>query len=285
MDNAGTVTAPLSRNWLVRMGIIIVAFAGFGLWGLYDATVAYPARGERAANWLELSYLQQSQDAGRLGAAGIADPVSSLAQVTERIDEGNVSESDRAVLTSRKAWLEQLRVVGKLTAASTDFPRNEAATPRERLEALTQELANREQPKPLSAYDILVQWVIFGVCIGIAGLMVLHVLRIAGQRYRWDASAQRLSLPGGVSLVPADLEDVDKRKWQKFIVFLRVRADHDKAGGQELKLDLLRHAMLEDWILEMERTQFPDRVEDEPEAAPQKAAAPETSADATTETA
>ncbi len=75
-----------------------------------------------------------------------------------------------------------------------------------------------------------------------------------------------LGLPGGHSLTPADLTDVDKRKWDKFFVSLVVKPGHATLGGKEVALDLLRYEPLEDWVLEMEKAAFPDRVKAEEEA-------------------
>jgi hypothetical protein len=61
------------------------------------------------------------------------------------------------------------------------------------------------------------------------------------------------------------INEVDKRKWHKFFVFLKL-ADN----SPEIKLDLLRYSPLEDWVLEMEKLHpnyVPEPVEAEAEPA------------------
>ena len=70
-------------------------------------------------------------------------------------------------------------------------------------------------------------------------------------------------------LEPFEPAQADKRKWDKFIVFLKVREGHDTLGGQEVRVDTYRHAHVEGWILEMERTAFPP--EEGEEASPEPA--------------
>ena len=41
----------LSRKWTLKIGIIAVLLVGYGVWGLYDATVSYPQRGSDAAEY------------------------------------------------------------------------------------------------------------------------------------------------------------------------------------------------------------------------------------------
>ena len=45
-----TATTRLNKPWLLKTLISAVVLVGFGLYGLYDATVAYPARGMRFAS-------------------------------------------------------------------------------------------------------------------------------------------------------------------------------------------------------------------------------------------
>ena len=59
--DAPTVTS-LERRWLVRMIVLFVLFGGFAVWGLYDATVAYPARGRAVADDYLLDALKMKVD-------------------------------------------------------------------------------------------------------------------------------------------------------------------------------------------------------------------------------
>lgn len=268
--NTSSERAPLNRSWVVRMTIITVAFIGFGLWGFYDATVAYPNRGERASQWFEKAYLEAMDDATRLGRAAVTDPVEQLADDEEQVKTINelASTADRTIVQTRRVWLKQLEAINQLTVDRTDYPRAEseggAATPRDRLAQLDTQLAGANQPKALSAFDVTVQWIIFYVCTGIGLLVIANMLRVKAQKFTFDQRELRLTLPSGDAIVPTDIELFDKRKWDKFIVFLKIGPSHSKLSGQEIRLDLLRHAKLEDWILAMEESVNPAEESAEP---------------------
>lgn len=122
------------------------------------------------------------------------------------------------------------------------------------LDELDKKWAKSNQTQPLAGYDLPVQWLF--VVIGFGGGFYLLVLlaRAASTKYRWDAAAHRLTLPGGRAIVPADLKDVDKRRWHKYYVTLLLN------DGSAQTLDLYRYEPLESWVLEMERVAFPDRA-------------------------
>ncbi|MGH7132453.1 MAG: hypothetical protein ACREJO_10960, partial [Phycisphaerales bacterium] len=82
--------------------------------------------------------------------------------------------------------------------------------------------------------------------------------------------------PDGKTIVPADIAEFDKRKWDKFYVTINLK------GGEARKLDLLRYVPLEEWVLAMERTAFPETAPPEEPATPADGAAPTESTQATT---
>lgn len=280
-ESATATTSRVSRKWTLKMIAIAVFLGGFGLWGLYDATVAYPRRGERAAEFLEFQYLENfRQSRPPLDhRAGIADPAAELARLREN------STADLADCAAR-TWLEQLALVGRLDGpTATAIPRTDfrgAAIPdaEARLRDLAQRFTTGEQtkaPSPLSRWDIPVQWLITAAGLGLGLWMLVLVVRVKAKSFAFDPATMRLTLPGGASFVPGDVEDFDKRKWHKFYVTVRIKPGHPDLGGKGVELDLLRYEPVEEWVLAMERAAFPDRVAAE-EAA--KAAA-EAKADAT----
>lgn len=126
------------------------------------------------------------------------------------------------------------------------------------LDELTRKWNNQTKDKPLASYDLAVQWIFVIVGFGGGLYLLLVLLKASATKYQWDPDAQRLVLPGGRAIVPADLKDVDKRKWHKFYVTLNLN------DGANIVLDLYRHEPLEAWVLEMERTAFPDRSQEPP---------------------
>lgn len=271
-------TTTLRPAWRWRMLFIFVLFAGFGTWGLYDALVAYPARGARYAEYREQQYLRSALEASgrarlRPEDVKIMLPGERLADLESRVADGtSLSERESNELN----WLKGLRVIGALSADNTTYDAEGDREPNGRLAELTAEWETRNPPKPLHAFDIAIQWIIFvvGWAVGLyaAGLVAM----VATRKYRFDPETRTLTLPTGESIAPDDLEDVDKRRWHKFYVHLKIAKDHPKLGGREIPIDLFRRDKLEGWILEMERQRFPDRAEEAPpENADDDAKSPE----------
>lgn len=282
-DSTATQTSTLNRPWVLKMVIFMIAVFGFGTWGLYDAALKYPARGEAFAEWAELQYLRACAEANAedfgyfLREASVPNPVAEFEHLSApETKEANQRDADPANKSTRRQraiaelarlqWLQGLKFIGHLSPEHTTI-----AEPRTRLEALTTAWSTRAQPTGLHSYDIPMQWGIMVVCYSIGVYMLVLFLRVTSRKYRWNPDEQRLTLPGGASITPDDLAEIDKRKWDKFIVFLRVREGHEQLGGQEVRIDTYRHARVEGWILEMERTAFPpeeDEDDDSPDTEP-----------------
>ena len=107
--------------------------------------------------------------------------------------------------------------------------------------------------------------------------MGLTVMRVLKTKYRYDASTHTLTLPSGESFTAQQINELDKRKWDKFFVTIHLE------GGKTHKLDLLRYQPLEDWILEMEKLspnyEPPEEDEKAPESAAPEAGAGESESD------
>ncbi|MFG0275841.1 MAG: hypothetical protein ACF8QF_12385 [Phycisphaerales bacterium] len=263
----------LNKGWLIKLTVIGVALLGLGVWGLYDALAAFPARGANHAEFTEWRYLQAANEAGRLLTASEDAPGDELTrlrnernQLRERLGdtpEGTIGYREISMDLAKYDWLTSLSRIGRVNAEYTTFD-----NPRERLDTLTQEWDTRTQPKPLAAYDIPSQWV-FVVC-GFGGFawISLIILRAKGIRYSYKPASLELTLPSGRSFTPDQIAEVDKRKWHKFYVTLRFK----QGAGEAVTLDLLRHKPLEDWILEMEKQTdgYEPPAEDEDATAPER---------------
>ena len=265
--------APLNPRWTFKLGIIAIIVFAVGVWGYADATVVYPNRGRKFADWAKWQYLDQAKKADRedfgvfLRDSSVSDPKQELARLsaTDRNaqniqDAGNPSSSRNlraSMMLSRKQWLEALDVVGMLDAEHTNID-----SPQREFDELSQKWSSAaSNPKPLSNFDLIVQWMIMAVCFTVTFFMVLHMLRIRAKRYAWDPESMQLTLPSGATITPDDLEEVDKRKWDKFIVFLKIKGAHPDLGGQEVSVDTYQHQRVEDWILAMEEKAFPSQQE------------------------
>lgn len=271
-------TTSLDRRWLAKMILFFAVLVFFGFYGLYDATIAYPNRGIRHASFLEFQYLDSARERGLLDRRlNVEDPVADLRRLRES-DQGRLTETERA----RMEWLRSLAIVSRLKPEFTTIE-----DPPARFAALQQEWTTaqgglKSSPKALAAYDIPVQWLF--VVVGFGGGLWMAGLFVAVKRvsYRWDAETQSLHLPVAGSthtLTPGDIEEFDKRKWHKFLLYLKIRGDHPSLGGREIKLDLYRHAKLEGWVLDMEKTAFPEHFTT-PESQEGSDATPESESEA-----
>lgn len=247
-------TTTLNRGWVLKMGMFLLVAAVIGSWGLLDASVFYPRSGEADASFRLRNYLQRAKDVGRLTQTKVTEPRKDLAELTARKAElasksGETSMSGRiaAMELAKLEWLESLSRLWRLDSAPTRI-----ADPEAQLKKLTDEWKTKSTPTPLSEHDILFQWIItsLGFLLAVAVLAVL--LRAKMKRFTWDEGEKRLTLPDGSAFTPAEVREFDKRKWHKFFVTVVLN------DGRNIKLDLLRHSPLEEWILEMERIAFPE---------------------------
>ncbi len=289
------------------MAVFLVVLLGFGLWALYDAAVLYPQRGLDDASYQFKVYLAAADAAGFLRADRIAaaDPAADLSALNKRLSEiravaGKDSQEGRTATMelARYGWLSALERTWKLSSSPKRL--GEYVTPVKRTiwstpatgegysvgadgtktplsaQALFNDLRTywnsnaNAMPTPLSPFDLPVQWLFVATGLGLSAYLIFLLVRCKSTavRTRFDPAAQRLSLPGGVEFTPADLEDLDKRQWHKFFVTAVLK------DGSHHKLDLLRYVPLEEWVLAMEQTRFPERVAEEArEAAAKEAAA------------
>ena len=272
-ETTGKQTTKLARKWVMKMALFLCLLFGFGLYGLYDATIAYPNRGERSASWHLHQYLSKSIEAnsptdnlgvpaGTTAKEHLADLEGRLNELTQSAGGTSIRARDDAALLAKYAWLKSLEVVGRL---SNERITSDLATPRDKFLELDQEWKSASQPKPLASYDIPVQWLFTIIGFGGGLWMLIHVLAVASKKYTWEPDTMRLGVPGGSSVVPADVEVFDRRKWDKFLVFLKIKPEHPQLGGKEIKLDLYQYEPLEAWYVQMHRAARPEDFTEEDE--------------------
>lgn len=254
MSDQGVQTSTIGMRWARRMIIFAVLLLGLGAWATWDAYVVYPKRGIAFAEWAEWQYLLALKEESRIDPgimtrnAPVADPKAELERL--RSDE---TTRQRMSMAARYEWLRALSLVGHLIPENTDYT---SVAPRQREEQLSQAWASRDKPAALRGYDIPSQYLMMIIGYGF-GLYILFLLaRVAVTKYRWTPATRALTLPSGATITPADLAEVDKRKWDKFIVFLKIRPGVDKVGDTSVRVDTFRHGKVEEWILEMEREAF-----------------------------
>ncbi len=253
-------TTSINRSWMLKMVAIGIIFAGFGAWGYVDASVVYPGKGVASAEYLKYLYLDevkrdaQARQSSIFAMVSLSDPVDELNRLRK-----TAPELLRPIDQARREWLDSLDIINKLDAAHTEIPSPESE--HTRLHArFTTSTGTPNIPKPLSWWDIPVQWLICGLGLFVGAWMLVLIIVVSRSRYSWDAETRTLTLPDGSTLTVADCEDFDRRKWDKFLMFIKIRQGHVRHGGKELRFDLLRYVPLEDWVVEMEYAAFPDRA-------------------------
>ncbi|MCA9277862.1 MAG: hypothetical protein H6815_03650 [Phycisphaeraceae bacterium] len=260
-------TTWLTSRFKIKTGLFVIALALLGVLGWYDASIKYPARGQDSASYLLREYLEKANQHGYMLRTSVADPAGELDSLKPRRGElikaaesEGVAGAQAQFDLAKMNWLEALSYINKLDAANTTFDNPHGL--RDELNDVWGK-ASAKVPKPLKAYDIPVQWIIMGVGAVGALLLLLNAIIIGMKKYHWDPETKTLTIPGGASFTPSDLADVDKRKWDKFLVFCSIKKSHPQLGGKEIKFDVYRYEPLEAWILEMEAEAFPDRVEEQ----------------------
>lgn len=292
MDQSSTpMHTTLSRSWLLKIGAFLLLLLGFGVWGTVDAYLLYPKRGLGDASYQFRNFLAAADAAGKLTEANltIADPKAALRELEDRQDElrsaakgETLAARDAAMNLAKLEYLSSLSRTWRLNPdpkplGETSKPEAsklvyEPATgkgfrivqggartelsPRALAERLDEFWKANKPPTPLSGFDMAFQYVFMAVGFGGGLWLILTVLKAASnaKQISWDAGAMKLSLPGGKSVTPSDIADIDKREWHKYFCTLVTK------GGSSHRLDLLRYEPLESWVLELERAVFPDRA-------------------------
>ncbi|MCK4871446.1 MAG: hypothetical protein KAS72_01860 [Phycisphaerales bacterium] len=253
-----TIQTTLSRGWLVRMSIVIVVGFVFAVWGVFDATVAYPRRGGEYAEHMEKVWLEVLDSGHMLTTAWqrIQDPQARLGELSGLV--GTPAEE------AERDWLEALAIIGKVDDALQG-----ETSPRERLDVLRQRLQGRQQPKKLNPWDIPSQWAIV-VVGGVIGLWCSFlVFKASRLTYRFDEEEGILRIND--LAVPLDeMTGMDKRRWQKKSIAMLLTAD-----GASHKLDAWVYGKLED-IIDILDTHLEgdDAEKSEADAAPEDETAP-----------
>jgi len=259
-----TVYTKTNRKWLMKMGVAAVFALVLFVWGLIDATVVYPNQGINDASYKQKEYLRLAERSpGRLAATSIADPqarfdklkgmeaeltkTKSAAAAAEAKGDAPGAQAERITLlagvidAAEYDWLASLKLVGRLKPEYTTI-----ATPKATLSELESFWNKSDPPKALAAYDLPLQWALTAAGLIWFGYLVVLYVKVKRTRYGWDAADRRLHLPDGSEVLPTDITELDKRKWDKFYVTLML------AGGRSVLLDLYRFDPLEEWILAME---------------------------------
>jgi hypothetical protein len=254
VDPLDVTRTTLHKPWIRKMMIFAGIALILGSWGLYDAVYLYPKRGREDVGYKQFKYLEQSQLAGRLASASVEDPRERLDALDEQARVGTGLDP---LGQAKRAWLVALKRVSMLEPQHSTI-----AQPDEKLRELQKVWSARDKPSELAFYDLPFQWFVTFAGFGGLAWVVVKIMRARARVYTWDRATLKLTLPGGRAITPADLTEVDKRKWHKFFVTLVTKA------GSPVALDLLKYYPLEEWVLEMERAAFPETADAGGEAEP-----------------
>lgn len=289
----GVQTTRIGRGWLLKTALFLMLLLGFGIWGLLDAVYFYPRRGEMYAAQVLTEHLEAAKGSNRLTTSDlkVSDPKSALRDLkkqrealAQKAASSNAIEArEGAFQITRLNWLESLALMWRLNAdprlvdeekgppaVKIFFDPKEGQgysipadgtgskttlTPQQLYQALVARKARTANVTPLSGLDMLFQWVFVVLGFGGGIYMLVNLARTAARKYRWEPELQRLTLYDGRQFRPDDVKDFDRSLWHKFFMIVHLN------DGKVYKLDLYKHEPLEDWIVEMEHTRFPDRAE------------------------
>lgn len=288
-----TVTT-LGRGWILKTALFLALLLGFGIAGLLDALYFYPRRGEMYSAQMLTEHLEAAKAVNRLTSNDlkVADPRAALADLknqaeslTKRSTSSNAAEAnDAAFHLTRLRWLESLALMWRLNADPRPVDQEKGPpavkiyfdpkegqgfsvpsgggdrsplAPQKLYDALIARKARTANVTPLSGLDMLFQWVFVVLGFGGGGYMLINLVRTLSKKYRWEPELQRLTLHDGRQIRPDDVKDFDRSLWHKFFMLVHLN------DGVVYKLDLYKYHPLEDWVVEMEHTRFPDRARDD----------------------
>ncbi len=266
----GPSKTSLSRGWVIKSVLIILVCFGLAVWGYVDATIIYVKRGQNHVDAARLSYLDTAINSNmrRADRISVPDPAARLAEIKEQT---SLSEIDKALFE----WLNALDKIENLGALAAE---NEAelaartagaeasdtttmfADPVKHRRELKAARANASQPKPLNTFDIPSQWLFVVVGLGAGVPLLLMFLVNASKSYRYDPASRTVTLPDGTTVTPGTLTGFDKRKWDKFLVFITIEGE-----SEERKIDLYRYTPLEKWLVDVYEHSAIYEAEPEPE--------------------
>ena len=197
------IEAKLNPAWLWRMVIITVALAGWSVYCLYDAKIAYPAHDEEVAAFL------------------FAQPATAMD------DEEYVPRYEAAVERSPEMFS---RLDGNEDGRLDSAERSKAA---DAWKALTEERGgDGENPgEAPNNYAYIAQWAQLGICAPLALLVLVWILRSATRR----VAADQQTLYYGPCEIPfSAITDIDKAKWDKKGIAIGHYRLNDRDGAVKL---------------------------------------------------
>lgn len=258
----------INPKWLRKIVIFGLVALGFGCWALYDVLITNPRRGAEDVEYKLLVYLQSASAASRLTDRDttVADPGAELAALKADLDthRKNAAGTDADArtarfLAARHDWLEAHKHAWTLKPESTTL-----TGVAEKLKDLDTRWKGLEAPKPLGAYDIPLEFVWLVAGFGLAGYMALLIVQVSRKSYTYDREKKALTIPGGRVISLLDCADFDRRRWHKLFISIVL------TDGTSMEFDLYRFKWLEEFIVDMEYTKFPDRKPAEPEQQPEQ---------------
>lgn len=243
-------TTKISGKWMFWQVLYLFVLTGFAGWCYVDGEIWMKDRGAADAEYKTKVYLEAATKAEYRGSEfTIADPAAELQtlskdEATLRSRSGSGDAQGRLALAKLAALdlLVALDRVNLLRAERTTFTNPSAA-----LADLTAKWSKLSPPKPLAGFDIPSQRLMLGASLAVDLLVIVVLLKTITTRFKFDPDTNTLTLPNGKNITPADLAEVDKRKWEK------LRCSLVLTDGQSIPLDLLRYVPLEEWVLTLEK--------------------------------
>lgn len=293
MAEAQPQTTRIRPMWLGKVLVGLIVCFGFAVWSAYDAIWLYPSKQRDYIEHTELQYLgalrAEGSRAFTASNASVPDPAETRRALRDMRSEGR---SPSTVESARLEWLNAIAILHSLDALASEnqeagpvdptsgAPNKRTLTLYNNPEARWRELDTARQAvgnvSGLAAYDIPLQYLFLVVSSGLSIWLVILLVQVVPKKYRFDPETLTLTTPEGTKIVPDQIIDVDRRKWEKFLLFIRLQGE-----SEERRFDLYRYIPLEDWLLAMEKASpHVEAPPDEPEDTPAEDSENASSADA-----
>lgn len=293
MAEAQSQTTRIRPMWLGKVVVGLIVCLGFAVWSAYDAIWLYPSKQRDYIEHTELQYLGALRAEGAraftASNASVADPAETRRALRNLRSEGRTPST---VDAARLEWLNAIAILHSLDGLTREnqeaqpvdptpgAPHKRTLTMYNNPEARFQELDTARQAvgnvSGLAAYDIPLQYLFLVVSSGLSIWLLILLVRVVPKKYRFDPETLTLTTPEGQTIVPNQIVDVDRRKWEKFLLFIRLEGENE-----ERRFDLYRYIPLEDWLLAMEKASpHVEAPPDEPEEKPNEDSDAEASSEA-----
>ena len=209
------------KGWMIRMLVGGVAFFAFSAWCLYDGMVRYPAIEKDFQTFYERLTPTEHE--------------LLKSQMESALNKGTIEKT----VDGTKYGMEISREEGSPQLLFKNLSKDKEYTVHRKEQEGEGPQAADENPYYVKGKtDIQTQFLMFGLCVLVGGVLIGRVLLVANKKFAADETGVSL----GDKKIPYDrIREIDKRKWNRKSIAV-VTYEEEGAGRKAFKID--------DWIFE-----------------------------------